>query len=458
LTALVKYEAACRALEDAVSADEVLRVHVTAAGIEMVARMAGDFENELRSAKLRTRAAARLGDMIIEGEAKGVIATHGGNRKRGSDDDQDRARELDPKPATLKEIGVSNRLSARARQLSGIGAQAVAAMLERMERESRERGVVAHNVIHQTLGKRNAEARRQLARELSDCAALSSSGRKFPVLYADPAWKRKAGIGDRAYENEYPTMDWRALLAMPVKERLLPDAWGFIWIPRAHLLALIEVEVETSLGPATVPMPLAWALARAWGFDTYSTCFVWTKTDVDMPNDHGLGLIAWDQDELLLLFKRGRGLPKPDSDKKHGSNHRARAGAHSAKPKYYRDMINDMTGGMPVLELFAREEADDPLPSNFFTWGNQSTNSAETAPPADASGNVLAHNDDGEIVEPSNRENTLTPAQPAASPELNCIDPEVEDVPLFLRRNPDNSVPTVASRVPTHLADAGEGG
>jgi N6-adenosine-specific RNA methylase IME4 len=381
MSALAKYDAACRALAEAVSAEEVMRVHVTAAGIEAVARMAGDFENELKAAMLRTRAAARLGDMIREGEETGIIAKHGGNRKGKSGTDQDSARELDPKPATLKEIGVSNRLSARARQLSGIGAQAVAAMLDRMERESRTRGVVAHNVIHQTLGKRNADTRRQVAQELSDAAALKPTGRKFAVLYADPAWKRKAGIGNRAYENHYVTMTWEDLLAMPVKDRLLPDGWGFIWIPRAHLLAAVEIEADTSLGRAKVKMPLAWAIMLAWGFNSYSTCFVWTKTDEAKPDDHGLGLIAWDQDELLLLFKRGSGLPKPDTDKKYGSNHRERAGEHSAKPAFYRQMINDMTGGVPVLELFAREDDEHPLPENFYTWGNESRNTAEADEP-----------------------------------------------------------------------------
>lgn len=456
MTSLLKYDAACRALAEAVSAQEVMQVHVTAAGIEAVAKMAGDFENELKAAMLRTRAAARLGDMIREGEEKGILARHGGDRKSRAD--QDRARDLDPKPATLKEIGVSSRLSARARQLSGIGAQAVAAMLDRMERESRERGTVAHNVIHQTLGKRNAETRRDLARELSDAAALKPTGRRFPVLYADPAWRRKAGIGDRAYENHYVTMTWEELLAMPVKDRLLPDAWGFVWIPRAHLLALVEVETETSLGRARVKMPLAWALAKAWGFDEYSTCFVWTKTDEEFPDDHGLGLIAWDQDELLLLFKRGKGLPKPDTDKKFGSNHRERAGRHSAKPSFYRDMIDAMTGGVPVLELFAREDDEHPLPPNFYTWGNQSKNTAEIETPHDADGVVIeeTHQRPATTGKPSSaaaphgeaahagtgNEMRAVPAGHSEGGGANAPATESEDegedleIPPFLRRTP----------------------
>jgi septal ring factor EnvC (AmiA/AmiB activator) len=141
MTALAKYDAACAALAAAVSADEVMRVHVTAAGIEAVARMAGDFENELKSTKLRTRAAARLGDMITEGEASGVIAKHGGKRKQ---DDQDDARDLDPKPATLRRLRRRRRRRLRRRILA-------ASLPER--RRSGEEALLAIGVSqHERLG------------------------------------------------------------------------------------------------------------------------------------------------------------------------------------------------------------------------------------------------------------------------------------------------------------------
>ena len=392
MTALALYDAAYAALSAAVSAREVMKVRVTADGLRAVARAAKNLDFEIKAVRLRTDAEVRLGDMLIEAERDGTITRHGGNNRK-----QDSAVES-RSAATLKEIGVDPKLSSQARKLSGIGAKAVNVMLDRMERESRERGRLAVNVIADELGKRNATTRRQLARELSEATALSPTGRKFSVLYADPAWRRKAGIGNRAYENSYTTMSWEDILAMPVAQRLLPDAWGFVWIPRAHLLASIEIETETSLGLAKVKLPLAWAIMLKWGFDAYSTCCVWTKTDDEFPDDQGTGLIFYDQDELLLVFKRGRGLPKPDTDKKYGSNHRERAGLHSAKPAYYRDMINAMTGGAPVLELFAREDDAYPLPDNFFTWGNQSENTAEL--PTDSTGNPLPFNPaTGEITE-----------------------------------------------------------
>lgn len=369
MSELALYEAAYAALQTAVDAREVLRVRVTAEGLRAVARAAGNLDFEIKAMRLRTEAEARLGEMMEVGERDGVIASHGG--KRGQDS------ETESCPATLKELGIEPKVSAQSRKLHGIGASAVNAMLDRMERESRTAGKLAVNVITDELGKRNASSRRNLAQALSDATALSATGRKFPVLYADPAWRRKAGIGNRAYENSYVTMSWEDIIDMPVAQRLLPDAWGFVWFPRAHVLALVECEIDTPLGRCTMQIPLAWAIQIKWGFDSYSTLFVWTKTDEEFPDDQGTGLIAYDQDEVLLLFKRGSGLPKPDTDKKHGSNYRARAGRAAEKPAYYRGMINDMTGGVPVLELFAREDDDHVLPANFYTWGNQSKNTAD---------------------------------------------------------------------------------
>ena len=59
---------------------------------------------------------------------------------------------------------------------------------------------------------------------------------------------------------------------------------------------------------------------------------------------------------MLCLLMRGEGLPKPSGAEKFGSNHRERSKplGHSRKPEHYRRMIESMTGGLPVLELFAR--------------------------------------------------------------------------------------------------------
>lgn len=412
MSMLVKYEAARRALAEAVSADEVMHIRLEAKAIEAIARAASDVDLEVNAAKLRIRAEAKLGMMLAEAERAGILRAGRPTSENGSAEEP-------LSRIKLKEIGVEKKLSARAQKLNALGEQCLEQTLARFDQESHRRGRLAMDVVLSETATRNAQSRRQIAQDLSDNAALSPTGRKFPLLYADPPWRRKAGIGNRAYENHHITMDWADLMAMPVKDRLLPDAWGFIWIPRAHLLALVEVETETSLGRARVKMPLAWALAQAWGFDAYSTCFIWTKTDEDRPEDHGLGLIVWDQDEVLCLFKRGRGLPKPDTGVKVGSNHREGRGAHSAKPAYYREMINAMTGGLPVLELFAREDAEHPLLANFYTWGNESQNTAEL--PTESAGACSSAD------EPASQQQPLS--TPDAGSLFESADVAVADVP-----------------------------
>lgn len=391
---LVLYESACAALAAAATADEVMNVRTTAEGIRVVAHVAKNIDLEIRAVRLRTNAEVKLGHMLLEAEKQGLL--HSGRPTKESAENGSAEEPLSR--VKLKEIGIDKKLSSHSQRLAGIGAKAVNMMLDRFDRESRTRGRLALDVIHDETAKRNADSRRQLAQELSDCAALQPCGRKFSVVYADPPWKRKAGIGNRAYENHYDTMIWDEIMAMPVAQRMLPDAWLFLWIPRPHLLALHPVEIETPLGKVKIKLPLAWAIARAWGCDEYSTCHIWHKTDEWEDTDHGLGLIFWDQDEILCLFKRGRGLPMPDGESKSASSYRELAAGHSAKPTFYRNMINRMTGGLPVLELFAREDDEHVLPPNFFTWGNQSKNTAHA--PTNALGETINHNPDtGEIIE-----------------------------------------------------------
>lgn len=242
-----------------------------------------------------------------------------------------------------------------------------------------ERGLqMAAKALNARNDDQQRQSRRDLAAALSQRSLDLTGQRRVACVYADPAVRRKAGEGNRSYENHYPTMTWDEIIALPVAELLLPDAWVFIWLPRAHLLALhpVKMEFATDAGEVIVrevKLPLAWAIARGWGCDNYSTSFIWTKTDEDHEDETGTGLVVRDQDEVLCLFKKGSGLPKPAPSEKFGSNHRERARplGHSRKPQFYREMIASMTGGVPVLELFARADEQFPLPANWESWGNE---------------------------------------------------------------------------------------
>lgn len=379
--ALLPYEQACRAVAAALSVDEAKQLHDKADAIRVYAKKAKNRQLEIDAAEIRMRAERRLGQLIGDGKKAGKISRgqppKPKKKSAGTEEYFSRVQ--------LRDLGIDHKLSARAQKMAAVVEKDFVGLL-RAWRDNvlGEAAKVTTSLLKIGEEDRQRQARRDLASDLSTQSVKLAAGKKYPCIYADPPWRRKAGIGDRAYENHFPTMTWQQIIELPVKDLLLPDSWGFIWIPRAHLLALhpvshtVEID-DGSKHDVKIPTPLIWAVADAWGFDAYSTTFVWTKTDEKFPEDCGTGLIVLDQDELLVMFKRGRGLPKPASVEKFGSNHRERSRplGHSRKPEHYRTMISRMVGTdragapLPVLELFARVDAGNPLPRGWDAWGNQ---------------------------------------------------------------------------------------
>ncbi|ODM77773.1 MT-A70 family methyltransferase [Bradyrhizobium elkanii] len=382
MTELVRYEAARRALAEAVAVDEVLEIRDEWEAIRLAGLVAKDVELQVHAAKIRFRAERRLGELVRE-QKKTVGLAKGGQPYQSEREQVDR-------PATLAEAGIDRKLSARAQRIAEMKPDEFEGALVQHETEMRSaKGRVSMDLTKVAAEEKGREHRRNVAQALSDASALQPTGRKYPVIYADPPWHRNQGVTNRSYENHYPTMAWSEICDLPVKDMVLPDAWLFLWIPRAHLLAWHEAEIEaTDLRTGEIlkvraQMPLASAVALSWGFESYSTAFVWTKNDDEHPDEAGGAVLVRDQDELLLLFKRGKGLPKPASGEKFGSNHRERSKplGHSRKPEHYRRMIAAMSGGVPALELFARVDAEHPLPPGWDAWGNQAGASVSASPP-----------------------------------------------------------------------------
>lgn len=397
-TELARYDAARRALEAAAAVDEVLEIKNEAVAWAAYARQAKDRELEIKATHIRFRAERRLGELILAQKATVGLAKGGQPYQAAPDPTCAETEQVERRPPTLAEAGIDRKLSSRAQKIALLGNEKFEELLDK-HREEVAGGAakVSADLLRVNSEEEGRASRRDLAAELSrKSAELSPTGKRYPLIYADPPWKRKQGINSRSYENHYATMDWAAICAMPVKERALPDAWLALWIPRAHMFARIEIEIEVTIAEtgervlALVELPLADAIARSWGFDEYSTAWVWTKTDEDHPDESGSGIIAFDQDEILLLFKRGRGLPKPAACEKYGSNHRERSRplGHSTKPQHYRRMLADMIGcdrsgePLPALELFARHDPDRPLPKNWDVWGNQAEADPAPAEPA----------------------------------------------------------------------------
>jgi N6-adenosine-specific RNA methylase IME4/ParB-like chromosome segregation protein Spo0J len=212
----------------------------------------------------------------------------------------------------------------------------------------------------------NGEARTRVQQMLSDESAKLPGGRKFAVIYADPATRFLSGLGPKSIENHYRTMTHAELCALGVSDRALMNAEMFIW--------------------STVPqLANTFAIAAAWGFPDYSSSMMWDKTSPDHPNEMGTGYVFRNQHEILLRFTRGS--PRKPAIQPL-SIYRERKTEHSRKPEYFRKMIAEMAHGLPVLELFARVDAEHPLPVGWEPWGNEAGShiadaSAERAPPAE---------------------------------------------------------------------------
>ena len=395
---LIPYDQARIMLAQAKSFDDVKEIMNRAEAMAVYFERANDKTLQLDAIEIQFRAQCRYGEMLAEQKKAGLLNRGRAGKGRpplGGEEKLPPKPETDapPPPPTLADIGVTKQFSARVQKLAALPPDAFEAKIATWREEALAADHVTTNLLEVGRKEEQAQSRRNLASALADTSDQLLTGRKVPCIYLDPAYARKAGIGDRAYENHYPTDQWDAILKIMQKAatRLQPDAWAFIWIPRAHMLALHPVKYSVVIDDGSthdieIRTPLIWAIARALGCTDYSTCFVWTKTDEEHPDEHGTFLVAKDQDEILCLYKKGNGLPKPKPEHIYGSNHRERSRplGHSTKPKFYRKMIADMIGcdsdgkPLPVLEMFCRHDPDNPLPENWEAWGNEAGSQSES--------------------------------------------------------------------------------
>lgn len=115
MSQLIKYEAACRALAECKSVDEVKTWADKAAAMQAYGRMAQDKSLEVDAAEIRIRAERRLGEMLAQQKAEGGL--NRGQLKKGpalvTNEDGKQA----PK---LGNVGISYDLSSRAQKLAAV--------------------------------------------------------------------------------------------------------------------------------------------------------------------------------------------------------------------------------------------------------------------------------------------------------------------------------------------------
>ena len=175
--------------------------------------------------------------------------------------------------------------------------------------------------------------------------------KKYSIIYADPPWKYQKNKVHGAAEKHYPTMGIKELCALPVANLAAQDSVLFLW--------------------ATFPqLPEALRLIKAWGFAYKSVAFVWLKKNKKADSwFYGLGFWTRGNAEICLLATRGH--PKRRAANVHQFII-SPIEAHSKKPDEAREKIVSLMGGLPHVELFARQSTP-----GWDIWGNEITSTLQ---------------------------------------------------------------------------------
>lgn len=178
--------------------------------------------------------------------------------------------------------------------------------------------------------------------------------KKYNVIYADPPWSyknnRTGGNMKSGVTSKYNTMSIEDIKNLPIRSISENNAVLFLW--------------------ATVPLlPEALSVMSAWGFK-YKTMLTWRKV-----MSMGMGFWFRGQCEHLIVGTRG-GVKAFRMQK--ANFYQCRAGKHSQKPHYFRELITQATAksfDTPCkIELFARER-EGLFPyyeyEGWDVWGNE---------------------------------------------------------------------------------------
>lgn len=165
---------------------------------------------------------------------------------------------------------------------------------------------------------------------------------RYRTIVADPPWpyeNERWGVG--AVADEYATLTFEDICALPVTEWADREAHLYLWVTNAKLL-----DHDYS------------ALVNAWGF-SYKTCLTWHKTRC-----LGIGHYFRGETEHVLFCTRGR-LPIAPAVRERNL-FAAPRGRHSAKPEAFYDLVERVSPG-PYLEMFSRRAR-----LGWDTHGNES--------------------------------------------------------------------------------------
>jgi len=177
--------------------------------------------------------------------------------------------------------------------------------------------------------KKKRDAHTRIERVEQANTELPPAQRHYRVIYADPPWKYGNTMPDYFDEqaHHYTLMTVPQICELPIEALCMDDAVLFLWVTSPILAEAFDV-------------------ISAWGF-TYKASFVWDKIK------HNMGHYNSVRHEFLLICTRGS--CQPDVQKLFDSVQSIERTQHSAKPEFFREIIDTIYPHGPRIELFARQ-------------------------------------------------------------------------------------------------------
>jgi len=177
--------------------------------------------------------------------------------------------------------------------------------------------------------------------------------KKYQIIYADPPWFfagnygkiSKSKLSGFGAELRYKLMTDDELLGLPVNELAGDNCSLLLWVVNSRIDFGIKV-------------------LKSWGFSYKTVAFNWIKTarESGIPNCR-LGYWTLGGSELCLLGVKGSMKPIKHNVRQVVLHHRI---GHSVKPAIFRDVIVELFGELPRIELFARQKVE-----GWDCWGNE---------------------------------------------------------------------------------------
>jgi N6-adenosine-specific RNA methylase IME4 len=340
---LARYDAACRAVAEARSVDEILLIHDRARALAAAARVAKNRDLEADCVAMRLRAVRRL-DELRRAQKETVGLATGGEHGGRVGIDGVRATPSIIRP-TLAMQGIDKNLAKQARVLGAMDE----AKFEATVADARDKVARAvRNAVREAEVAQEREERRirtSVGGSVADLEALIASGYRAGLIAIDAAWPFDTynDRSPRCVGSHFEPMTIDAIKALPIRRLAASDCAVLMW--------------------ATWPLMRVWSpVLDAWGVTYSGLAFDWIKLNVDGSLHTGTGYNTRQNPEPCLLGKIGSPLRLyADVD----AVIMAPVGRYAEKPdEAYRRMARLFSG--PYLELFARKSRD-----NWTTWGDE---------------------------------------------------------------------------------------